>query len=117
MLTYASIRSTVMQVEMASPAAMASLCGGKAGAMSGMGPARDWTPPSAPGVKHGGVHSTACPYCAVAGHLPILGDATPLRVPTAFVFTAFRVVAGHGPRGPPTLQPRARGPPTDPLTL
>ena len=128
MLSYASVRSTVMQVEMASPAAAeplhdggtvsAAIPGMNMSSMDMAGMAMPHAKPARPhAAKHGSSGPATCPYCSVAAHMPILGGVALFRVPTAFTFAAFRVVASHGPRGPPALQPRARGPPTDPLTL
>ena len=104
MLTYASVLSSVMQVEMAHP-------GGMMGPICLASPTQAHTSP-----KTSQGHQAACPYCAAAAHPPIVGSATPLRIAVAYVFSAYHLVSRHGPRGPPALQPRARGPPSD-LTL
>ena len=52
-----------------------------------------------------------CSYCAAAAHTPILTAAALVQPSRAVAFTAFRTAAVHGPRGPPSVQPRARGPP------
>ena len=125
MLSFASVQSIVMRAEMAASDAM-PVCGvfgeGAAGPfMPGMTmgsrlstaePAK----PVKPGQRAPHGHTAACPYCAAAAHAPVMMAMTPLRTSTTFVFTAFRVVASHGPRGPPARQPRARGPPAYPLT-
>ncbi len=56
-------------------------------------------------------HRAVCSYCAAAAHAPTLGLAEPLRPSCAASFASFRLKALRGPRGPPTLAPRARGPP------
>lgn len=121
-LTYASVVSNVMQVEMALPGGMTPLCTGHplGGSMAiialpGMSMAR--AGPVAPHIDtksdHG--HQKDCPYCAAAAHLAILGSTTPVLASVAFVFAALHLTASHGPRGPPQLQPRARGPPPNPM--
>ncbi len=117
MLGYAAVQSTVMQVAMVAAPVGPPMCDG-AMAVAGMsmgGNARASAPRGhAAGSERG--HKAACPYCAAAAHAPLVATAAPLRASTALVFTGFRVVAGHGPRGPPAFQPRARGPPAEPLT-
>jgi len=123
MLTYASAVSSVMQVEMALPGGMTPLVTGQPAAamatmdMTGMSMAspNPTPPPAAPKGHHG--HQSDCPYCAAAAHVAILGGTTPVLVSVAFVFAAFHLLASHGPRGPPELQPRARGPPTESMPV
>ncbi len=117
MLSYASVQSSVMQIAMAGAVGQ-PMRDGPSGAMAAMdameaGPAKA----SSPAPPKGHAPAKSCPYCAAAAHPPVIGTAAPWRAPSAFVFAAFRVVASHGPRGPPTRQPRARGPPSDPLIL
>ncbi len=57
------------------------------------------------------VSHAACSYCAAAAHAPILTASAPLQPSLAVAFAAFRTAAVQGPRGPPSVQPRARGPP------
>ena len=119
MLSCASVQSNVMQMAMA--AATGQPMGGSGvadpamAAMVGMA-ARPQTASSGLRSK-GHAPAKACPYCAAAAHPPLVGTAPPWRTPSAFTFAAFRVVASHGPGGPPAPQPRARGPPPPPLTL
>jgi hypothetical protein len=123
MLSFASVQSIVMKVVMAPSGAITPLCTDEARSQPIMSMAGMDMRPAAKtvslnnGHKRGGTqgYKTACPYCAAAAHTPIIGQATPLSRGTGFVFTAFRVVSRHGPRGPPALQPRARGPPLNPL--
>ena len=120
MLSYASVQSTVMQAAMGAPAGAGSSSHTDPDPMAGMvmpGPAQAEASRSAHAAKPGHANPAACPYCSAAAHLPILGAAAPLRAPSVIRFAALRVAAGHGPRGPPARQPRARGPPSDPLTL
>ena len=120
MLSYASVQSIVMQVAMTSPATaerppVADAMPGMT--MPGMSLAHAGTSRSGHAAKPGHAKTAACPYCSAAGHLPILGAATPFRAPAVVSFAAFRTVASHGPRGPPSRQPRARDPPVDLPTL
>ena len=134
MLSFASVQSITMQAAMAAAGGMPRVGDDSTSAeatssmpmsvagMSMAGMAMDQPPPakisaarhhrSAP--EH---RKDACPYCAAAAHAPIMGAAPLLRMAMAFVFTAFLVVASHGPRGPPSFQPRARGPPAHPRSV
>lgn len=124
MLSYASIRSAVMQAVMAagdasSPAAADMTGMSMAGmSMEGRGAEASTALQGRNAAhRHGHGHKAACPYCAAAAHAPTMTVVSPLRACVAFVFTAFRVAASRGPRGPPAVQPRARGPPAvHPLT-
>ncbi|WP_174300941.1 hypothetical protein [Caulobacter sp. S45] len=120
MLSYASVQSTVMQAAMGAPAGPGSSSRPAPDPMAGMtmpGHAQAGASRSAHAARPGHTKPAACPYCAAAAHLPVLGAATSLRAPCVISFVALRVAAGHGPRGPPARQPRARDPPSDPLTL
>lgn len=120
MLTYASVVSNVMQVEMALTGAMTPICtgapaDGAMAAMPGMSMATAAPPHVEPKRDH--AHQGDCPYCAAAAHLAILGGVHPVLASVAFVFAAFHLTASHGPRGPPQAQPRARGPPAPPTPV
>jgi hypothetical protein len=123
MLSFASVQSIVMQAAMAAAGDVMPICGavdpGDAMTVSMArldiqravaGSAHD----RSSGVPH--QHPAACPYCAAAGHAPILAQTVPLRQATLCEFTAYRQVASLGPRGPPAQPPRARGPPLNPPT-
>jgi hypothetical protein len=123
LLSFASVQSIVMQAATAPSGAMMPMCGkvdpsnAVSVAMAGV----DMQPAVASSThdQHQGApqqHQAACPYCAVAGHAPMLAQAVPLRHATQCVFTVFQQVPGIGPRGPPARQPHARGPPSDHLT-
>ena len=114
MLSYAFVQSSVMQVTMAAAIAQ-PMCDASMAALGGMEALPDKASPAAP--SKGRAPAKSCPYCAAAAHLPLVGTAMPWRAPSAFTFAAFRVVASHGPRGPPACRPRARGPPSDPLSV
>jgi hypothetical protein len=123
MLSFASVQSIVMQVTMPAPVEISPICGhaDPATAMAvAMTLMRADQASAASSHDHGSglphPHQAACSYCAAAGHAPILGSVVAVRHSTNCVFTAFRTAASLGPRGPPAAQPRARGPPSDPLT-
>ncbi len=123
MLSFASVQSIVMQVTMPAPVEISPICGhadpatAMAVAMTLMRADQASAASShdhRSGLPH--PHRAACPYCAAAGHAPILGSVIGVRHSTNCIFTAFRTAASLGPRGPPAAQPRARGPPSYPLT-
>ncbi len=121
MLSYASVQSILMQTAMAFGGDASPICGATAAieaATPMLGMAMGSGPTSSRQTRfHRPEHGkAACPYCAAAAHAPVITTAAPLRASATFVFAAFRVMASHGPRGPPSRQPRARGPPADPLT-
>ena len=120
MLSYASVQSIVMQTAMAFGGDTSPVCGASAAAEAAtpmLGMAMASAPTASRQVRSHRPEpgKAACPYCAAAAHAPVITTVAPLRASTAFVFAAFRVVSSHGPRGPPACQPRARGPPADPL--
>ena len=103
LLGFAQVRSTTMQA-----AELAGVdCGMSAAAMAGMG--GDHATP-------GKAQHAACPYCAAAAHAPVSALAPTLPAPTVVAWTPEAAAAPPPARGPPALQPRARGPPTPPLT-
>ncbi len=114
MLSYASVQSTLMQISGPAQPMAGMLCGqmpasGVSPAMSmanTMDMGRQGHPPA-----HDVGHKAPCPYCETAAHIPLVTFSPPVRPPSACVFVAFQTLADHGPRGPPTLEPRARGPP------
>lgn len=123
MLSFASIQSIVMQATMPISGEMTPICG-HADSVTAMAVAMTLmradhasaasTDDHRSGLPH--PHQAACPYCAAASHAPILGSVVAIRPSTNCIFTAFRTAASLGPRGPPAAQPRARGPPSYPLT-
>ena len=122
MLSFATVRSVVMQAAMSLQDDLAPMCLGNPGdeaadsSMAGMDMGQAGTAdPASRDHRPDGVHGdkARCPYCAAAAHPPIPGHATPLPHVVDFVFAPFRVVASQGPRGPPAREPRARGPPPD----
>jgi hypothetical protein len=124
LLSYASVQSAVMQLVMVSPLAAMPMCdAGRSGgeAMDGMA-APAVAPATASAAHHGRQgpdpspnRPPACPYCAVASHAPVMaGVVAPPQV-AVFVYAVYRIVTLQGARGPPVLQPRARGPPVQTL--
>jgi hypothetical protein len=114
MLSYASVRSTVMQVAMASPAAGVPMCGGDAPAMA-MGALAHAAPARAGKATPGDTKN--CPYCAAAAHPPLASQPAPPLSSGAVQFVAYRVRTLHGARGPPARRPRARDPPVSFLSV
>jgi hypothetical protein len=123
LLSFASVQSIVMQATIPASVEISPICGhadpatAMAVAMTLMRADQASAASShdhRSGLPH--PHRAACPYCAAAGHAPILGSVIGVRHSTNCIFTAFRTAASLGPRGPPAAQPRARGPPSYPLT-
>ena len=112
MLSYASVRSVVMQVamcdgRMAMPAMTMSAMTMSAGTTAHAARAHPATPaPAKP-----------CPYCATAAHPPLVSQPAPLLSSSAVRFVAYPLSALHGPRGPPARRPRARDPPARLLSI
>ena len=110
LLSYAFVQSTVMQAAAATPASATPICGmpdmaGMGGAFADAGKA----------AGHG-AHHAACPFCTAAANPPLVAAVILAPIPSAFVFVTFVALESHGPRGPPAREPRARGPPTAPVT-
>ena len=100
LLTFAGVRSTVMQASMSRPGACAE--------MAGM--AMDHT-----AGRHGGsapAKSAPCEFCAAAAHVAVESTGVRLVPPrSAVTFARYAAPASSGPRGPPFRAPTARGPP------
>jgi hypothetical protein len=124
MLSFASVQSIVMQASLPVSGDMMSICGhadpgSVLSVATTLRSAEQVSAAASPHDRRSGAphpHPAACPYCAAAAHAPILASAAPVRRSANCVFTAFRAIASLGPRGPPARRPRARGPPSDPLT-
>ena len=102
LLSFAGVRSTVMQTQMS----VRSETPGCGMARMPMGGARK----SGPAVP-----TKSCPYCAVAAHTPVCDDVPPLAPSTAVAWVSWPPVNSLGTRGPPAREARARGPPSTPL--
>jgi hypothetical protein len=63
-------------------------------------------------AEHG--HKANCPYCEVAAHLPVPEHVAALGRAMDAVFAVFQAATSRGPRGPPSFELRARGPPIHP---
>ena len=105
LLSYAGVKSTVMQVAMATAVAD---CGMPAKSMAGMAKTAHQVEKSTKGE--------ACPFCADAAQAPLIAPTTPLHAPTAVVFVQTPPTLPLGARAPPAFAPRARGPPSVLLT-
>jgi len=111
LLNYASVVSSTMQVEMALPVAMGPLCAPAPASPSAAKAASGRLVVAHPQTSH--EHPAVCAFCSAAMHAPTLGSVLSLRPSVAVLFAGYSTVSAHGPRGPPALQPRARGPPSD----
>ena len=104
----AVVKSTVMNLVGMAPAAAgaAPVCSPAMGAMAGASQAHaaGRTEPA-----HG--DRAVCSYCAAAAHAATLSFMPPVQPSCAVSFAAFLQTSVHGPRGPPSIPPRARGPP------
>ena len=106
LLTWAGVRSTVMQAAMAAPAP-ASACAEMGGMGAMAAPAR----PGAP-FKSTPSKPAACPWCDAAAHAPLdVVVARPAPPAHAVSFAAYAAPRSSGPRGPPARRPSARDPP------
>ncbi len=101
MLSLAVGRSIVMQAADAAPGAAGILC-------TAAGLTRATLDHGAP--LHG--KRPACPFCAVASHTPTDAAISPLPQASAIAWIAYPATPTNGARGPPILEPKARGPPT-----
>jgi len=113
LLNYASVVSSTMQVEMALPGAMGPLCAPPTAPAS---PSAAKAASGRPLVAHPQTsheHPAVCAFCSAAMHAPTLGSVLSLRPSVAVLFAGYSTVSALGPRGPPALEPRARGPPSD----
>ena len=106
LFSLASVRSTVMQVSMTAPSLSMPMCGSMAGAHSAV---QDMAP-------HQKGHTT-CEFCAAAGHAPVCTSAVAVVPSSLVAWTAYVVLRPLGPRGPPSISPKSRGPPLPTLTV
>ena len=119
LLSFASVQSAVMRAAMSPLDDMARVCGPAldgTSSMAGMSMAGSMAPKAQHAQRSTKGRKPSCPFCAAAAHPPIVGQTPPLQFASGFVFAAYRAAASHEARGPPALQPRARGPPAPPLT-
>lgn len=102
LLTFAVVKSTVMQVEAATPWGSAPICSAHFGGAD---------------LDPGHAGRTACAFCAAAAHSPIRCLPEPIRRPAWVRWTpaVLAVPAAAPPPAPPA--PRARGPPPRPDLL
>jgi hypothetical protein len=96
-----------MQAAMASsPATSMPICASMADSHS--------TQRDAPPYRKG--HAT-CEFCAAAGHAPICVAAAAVLPSSTVAWTAYERLSLKGPRGPPSITPKSRGPPLPNLTV
>jgi hypothetical protein len=112
LLTFAGVKSTAMQALDAAAVPTTVSCPDMPGMVM--------TVP-APITKGGdGAHKTTaatCAFCVAAAHAPLHTVTEPLRAPIAVAWIAPPPVSDHSPRGPPLVQPKARGPPASLQTV
>jgi hypothetical protein len=107
LLSFASVQSIVMQAvgDRSMPMAMDPDC-----PMMG-GPKTASHSPADKGTQ------APCAFCAVAGQAPLTPTVAVLRAPVGVVWSLRPIRTSLGPRGPPAVRPKARGPPSPPLTV
>ena len=106
LLSFATIKSAVMQAADASPFASAHCMAGMAmdgGAGGKTSPAKS--------------AASACAFCSVAAHAALITVAEPVACPAAVVWRPRPLADANGVRGPPEHRPSARGPPPHPETV
>ena len=104
LLSFATIKSVVMQAADASPFASAHCMAGMA--MDGGGK----TSPAKSAAS-------ACAFCSVAAHAALVSVAEPIACPVSMVWRPRPLPRASGIRGPPEHVPSARGPPLSPETV
>lgn len=105
LLTLAGVRAQVMQAAELSPAPVCAM--GMPGMVMGDAPAAP-----APGKAH-----KVCEFCVAAAHAPLPAEAArPVAPVTTVTLAAYAAWRTLGPRGPPAVPPKARGPPNPILT-
>lgn len=101
LLSYATVRSTLMQASMTQ---VAETCGEVMPGMAGM---------TSKAVHPGkGKAAQSCEFCAAAAHAPLHTVAPTLATPAAVAWSPHLAWRTSGPRGPPTRPAHARGPPS-----
>ena len=107
LLSFASVQSIVMQAagDGSMPMAMDPDCPMMGGAK---------TAPQSPADKG---TQAPCAFCAAAGQAPLTPTVAVLSAPVGVVWSLRPIPISLGPRGPPAFRPKARGPPSLPLTV
>lgn len=109
LLTFATVRSTVMQAAELAPSA-AHGCGMAMGGMAAM-------PRGAGQARHSsGKARPLCEFCIAAAHAPLTALMAPPPAPQAVAWIPPVPRPVLGARGPPAFRPKARAPPAVPLT-
>lgn len=106
-MCFATAQSSVMQAAMASGQPM-PMCG--SANVGASGPADQKSGP----IKSDKTHKV-CPICALAGSPLLAAQAIGFSTPTTISWVHWRPMAPLGPRAPPSLIVRARGPPISAL--
>jgi hypothetical protein len=105
LFSYASVRSTVMQAEMA---------------VSGMEMPMCTSAASSSVARHGhqsGRGSKTCEFCAAAAHAPICSLIKAFSYTSSITWTRYALLRPFGPRGPPEFTAKSQGPPVPALTV
>ncbi len=106
LLTFAGVKSTVMQAVADGAPPIATAVTMPCPDMPGM----VMSVPTKGGDAHKAAPAT-CPFCVAAAHVALQSLAAPIPTPTSVAWIAPPTVADHSARGPPLVQPKARGPP------
>ena len=99
-LSWAGAQSAVMQASAPDTGAAMAVCAG----MAMMQPHAEH---GAPADK---THKT-CQICATAAHAPLCASDIPIPKSSSLAWITYAALRPLGPRGPPAVAPKARGPP------
>ena len=97
LLALATVRSTVMQAEAATPWGMAPICSAEGAGSHDADPRK--------------AALASCSFCMAAAHIPLQTVVVPIAMPVCVRWTPARPAPPAPSRQPPAPLPRARGPP------
>jgi hypothetical protein len=103
LLTFAGVKSTVMQALDAAAVPMTVSCPDMPGMVMSV--------PAKGGDAANKSTAATCAFCVAAANVALQSVAEPIPAPTCVAWVAPPRVSDHSPRGPPLVQPKARGPP------
>jgi len=106
LFSLAAVRSVDMQAAMAGSGGAMPMCGAMA-----QGPA-----PSHDAAPHG-KGAVVCAYCAAAGHAAVSTPTVAVLATSTIAWASYAVLRPLGPRGPPSITAKSRGPPPPTLTV
>jgi hypothetical protein len=104
LFSYASVRSTIMQAQMAVPGMEMQMCGSMAGSVPQHG-------------DHSGKSSKTCEFCSAAAHAPICSSTQAFIHASTLTWAHYASLRPLGPRGPPEFTAKSQGPPVPVLTV